>query len=350
MWTTPKRAGHGRAPRLGALCLCAAAAVAETSATAAQPPAGGGDRASATATALQVVRQGLPRDALYDLAFAGEAGWAVGDHGTVLQTDDAGRSWRALATTGHTALFGVAINDERVIAVGQGGDAYLARRGAAFERVATNTRERLFDVAFADAGLVVAVGGFGALVRSTDGGEMFTPVAVDWATITEEGLEPHLYAVAQAADGALLACGEFGLVLRSEDAGLHWQPVHRAEASLFAMHLRQDGRGYAVGQEGYIVQSTDYGRTWTAADAGTEANLLDVWSSSSGEVVAVGIRALLRSSDDGLTWRVEQNRHIDRSWYQALASVVDTATRGSQNLHEEMVYAVGQTGRIVRLN
>jgi photosystem II stability/assembly factor-like uncharacterized protein len=54
-------------------------------------------------------------------------GLAAGQKGTLLRTTDGGRNWRQISVEGQPDLYGVALDDEKAVIVGQG--AILTRRG-----------------------------------------------------------------------------------------------------------------------------------------------------------------------------------------------------------------------------
>ena len=299
---------------------------------------------------ITIVRAGLPHDALFDVAFSNGEGIAVGNHGAVLRSVDGGITWEPTETLADLALTGVALGKDRTIVVGQQGAIFVAVDGGEFQSVDSGTAERLLSVAVDDEGLGVAVGGFGTVLISEDGGLSWRQVVLDWTEFQEEGLEAHLYDAAIADSGEVFVVGEFGLILRSKDRGASWEALAKGDASLFSLHLGENGLGFAVGQEGVVLKSTDGGNQWTGIDVGTEANLLDVWASPEGEVVVVGMRVLLRSSDMGANWTRASGRSVERSWYQALAAGVAVATEKNTSIRSERVYAVGQTGNVVTVN
>ena len=234
------------------------------------------------------------------------------------------------------------MSGERAIAVGQAGSIFVREGSGAWQAASSGTPERLFGVDFNAGGVAAAVGSFGKILRSADGGRTWASVAPAWPDggYTEQGLEPHLYAVAVAADGTMTCAGEFGLVLRSNDAGATWHVLHKGEASLFALDLRADGIGYAVGQGGTILRTTDGGATWTDVPSGSRANLLGVHSAADGFVVVTAMRDLL-VSDDGLAWRRVEGGDFGSAWYS------DVVTTGSGASAAALI--VGHSGRIVRI-
>ena len=70
---------------------------------------------------LNLLYQGIPHDALYDICFDGETGLAVGLAGTVLASADAGLTWQPGTPITDKALLGVSCSGKTSIAVGQSG-------------------------------------------------------------------------------------------------------------------------------------------------------------------------------------------------------------------------------------
>lgn len=283
--------------------------------------------------------QGIAHDALYDVCFHQNAGLAVGVAGTMFETDDGGKDWHPGPGTAITqsALLGVDCNAKWPIAVGQSG-TILIRRDGKWQQVKSGTDARLLSVAVNDAGLAFAVGGFGTVLKSADGGQSWQPVTFDWQEILGDVLEPHMYGVDVSETGVVTIAGEFELIIRSSDGGATWEILHKGDSSLFALELNADGSGYAVGQEGKILRTADGGKTWDKLSAGTQANLLDVLTDRDGTVHITGIRALLSSSDGGKSWTSVDAGDVSSRWYQALAMSSDGG-----------VFMVGHSGRIVQI-
>jgi len=298
---------------------------------------------SEAAAVITPVVTGTAHQALFAVALDREQGLAVGAGGEIVTTRDGGRTWQpAEGSPTDKALLGVAVGGERAIAVGQSGLILLRDATGAWKTAASGTEERLFAVDFNGSGVAVAVGAFGKILRSSDGGANWSSVAPAWADggYTEQGLEPHLYAVDVAADGTVTCAGEFGLVLRSTDGGATWQVLRKGEASLFALDLRDDGVGYAVGQGGTILRTTDGGATWASVPSGSQANLLGVHSAPDGRVVVTAMRDML-ASDDGLAWHRVEGADFGSAWY---TGVVMTGSGASA-----AALVVGHSGRIVRI-
>ena len=289
---------------------------------------------------LDVVHQGIVHDALYDVCFRGQSGLAVGLAGTALTSDDGGKSWQDGAVGVPSALLGVSCGQKTSLAVGQTGLLMRKSGDADWVKVDSGTDQRLLSVSANESGLAVAVGGFGTVLRSTDDGLTWAPLSFDWETILNDFYEPHVYDVSVSAEGIIKLVGEFDLVLRSADQGDTWEVVNKGDTSLFAVHFRDARTGFAVGQEGKIVKTLDGGLTWNIMPAPTKENLLDVWSSGS-QVLVTGIRTLLRSRDDGITWESVTEGDVSVQWYQAVDGV-----SGSDS---DSVVMVGHSGRIINI-
>jgi len=297
------------------------------------------------ATALptpDVLREGIPHDALYDVCFDARGGLAVGAAGVLLESDTGGRVWtQNQAPLTPLALLGVACATDRRIAVGQEGTV-LVDEGTGWQAVASGSDQRLLAVAANDKGLAVAVGGFGTVLVSRDGGSYWESVSFDWPAIVEDFAEPHLYDVAIAPDGAVTIVGEFELVMRSEDEGRTWQRLNRGDASLFGLHLSPDGSGFAVGQQGRVLRTRDGGLSWEAGNAPVDALLLAVWSDPAGPVLVSGMRTMLYSADAGESWRALEGADVNVGWYSGLSAAGDGP--------DTRLISVGNVGRVLGMS
>ena len=290
---------------------------------------------------LDVVHQGIVHDALYDVCFAGQSGVAVGLAGTVLTSSDTGLTWESGAIGVANALLGVSCGQSSSLVVGQTGLIMRKVGDGDWTNIDSGTDQRLLSVSANESGLAVVVGGFGTVLKSTDGGLTWESLSFDWEAILNDFYEPHIYDVSVSSDGIITLVGEFDLVLRSADQGATWDTVNKGDTSLFAVDFRDDTTGFAVGQDGKVVKTVDGGLTWTVMASPTTENLLDVWSSGS-QVLVTGIRTLLRSRDDGLNWEVVTEGDVSVQWYQAIKGI-------SSESGTDSVVMVGHSGRIINI-
>jgi photosystem II stability/assembly factor-like uncharacterized protein len=305
--------------------------------------------AAAQDAQLATVRHGIPHDAIYDIEIMGKQGLAVGAFGTVLQSEDSGESWTPMESGTQFALLGIGVNGERRIVVGQRGTVLLAGADGKWEAGTSNSEARLMNVSVNAAGLAVAVGEFGTVLRSKDGGQNWEKLTLDWMSFREDGYEPHLYSVNVDETGRVVLGGEFSYVIVSEDGGDTWTLPNKGEKSIFSMFFMPDGSGYAVGQEGLVMKTPDMGNTWTTVEVGSNANLFGVWASKHGEVVITGQRALIRSSDGGNTWTPSTDVEIVRNWFQPIAVGESASKAPGGEMVAQVIYVGGYMGKIARL-
>ncbi|HEX5658929.1 MAG TPA: YCF48-related protein [Polyangiales bacterium] len=111
---------------------------------------------------------------LFSLAIAGPGHLiAAGGDGIVIETRDGGASWKKLPTNTGEHLYGVWASGDRTLVVGANG-VILRREGdQPLKPVATDLHTWLISAAFVDAQHGVLVGGRGYVVASDDGGQHF---------------------------------------------------------------------------------------------------------------------------------------------------------------------------------
>jgi photosystem II stability/assembly factor-like uncharacterized protein len=232
-------------------------------------------------------------ETLYGIAcrYLGEA-WVVGAAGTLLYTNDAGRSWtaqtiptgadlRAIATqdagpvfvagdgvfmtssdTGaHWASLGDGVTKFRSVAAAQQGTTVLAvsddghlfsyENGALVPR---GTIAGARAIAISPDGETALLVGNG-IQRSLDGGKTWTPLAVD----TSIGFED----VRVNEDGDGVAVGTGGAIAVIDGDGVVIQ--HVGTADLHTLHIAEVGyssTGYTAGEGGQVFLTHDGGWSW----------------------------------------------------------------------------------------
>ncbi|MGQ0620656.1 MAG: WD40/YVTN/BNR-like repeat-containing protein [Panacagrimonas sp.] len=327
------------APRLLAMALCASMAVALAPAQAA-PESG---------PIIKTLVQGIPHAAFFGLSFEGNKGVAVGAGGTIFESSDSGQTWKPVQH-GLTELALLAVDRRagRTVAVGQFGLVMVEEAPGKWSKIDTDSKSRMYSVGLSPSGMAVAVGEFGTVRKSADGGKTWGSIAPDWSALADPEApgtgEPSLFSVQVSETNEITIAGEFGVMMRSVDAGLSWQvlrPVTPKAATIFAMHLVPQGQGnsFAVGQTGELLVSGDGGTTWAACSSQTKLNFLGVAAASGGQVVITGMRVMMRSLNGGMTWDPVVEGDTTTDWYQAVRAAPDSG----------QIMAVGHAGRIIRI-
>jgi photosystem II stability/assembly factor-like uncharacterized protein len=229
-------------------------------------------------------RYGLHRAAdLFRVAARGERVAAAGYLGSLVVSQDGGRSWSTPATGTDEPLLAVALGPGRELwAVGRNGVVLHSEDGGVtFARRPTPFRRHLFGVLAPGAGRALVVGDFGLQLATSDAGAR-------WACIPRD--EDVILNGARPAAGDAALVGEFGTVERMTGLG---PPLRRGRLSgvpddvyLTDVWFSADGRiGVAVGIAGTLLRSTDGGASWAPVSAGFTTDLYGV--GGAGDVVAV---------------------------------------------------------------
>lgn len=235
---------------------------------------------------------------LLDADRAGTRIVAVGDHGYILLSDDAGKSWRRAKAPDEPLLTAIDFLDDRLgLAVGHDSAILLSTDGGETwtqQFSAPADGRPLMDVLFVKKDFAVAVGAYGAYYDSTDGGKTWTARKI----IADD---KHLNAVLELGDGNLLILGEAGTILTTDDWGKSWKPVPSPyKGSFFGGLVTAKGAVIAFGMRGRIYRSTDKGRSWTQVDNPSTASLVGGEKLPDGSLVLAGIAgSALVSRNDG---------------------------------------------------
>lgn len=159
----------------------------------------------------------------------------------------------------------------------------------------SHTAQNLYAV-WSLPGAAVAVGAGGTVLRSTDRGSHWAPVA----SPTREDLR----GIVGVGKNELFVVGSAGTLLHSGDQGATWQALATGTTAPLNA-IASDGRSlFAVGAGGTLLRSTDAGGTWTAQSSSVSANLEGVTCPHPGEVWVVGRgHTALHSTDGGTTFQ-----------------------------------------------
>jgi photosystem II stability/assembly factor-like uncharacterized protein len=144
-------------------------------------------------------------------------GGAVGALGTILVTEDGGKTWRSHETD-NAATF--------------------------------------FDIFFTDASAGWAVGNAGALYQTTDGGRRWVDRAMVCVKTCTRPADLLRVRFPTPQSGWIV--GERGTFFRTVDAGFSWNEVttQATKTTLYGLSFLDSFRGWAAGEQGTIVQIT----------------------------------------------------------------------------------------------
>jgi len=244
-------------------------------------------------------------------AWAGPRAVMVGEHGVVLLSDDQGAHVRqAQSVPVSSTLTGVHFTDaHQGWAVGHWGAILHTEDGGEhwqLQRLASQEDRPLFAVHFLDAQHGVAVGLWSLVLTTADGGKT-------WA---EQKLTPppgqakadaNLLGLFADAKGTLYAAAEHGWVLSSADQGQTWRYGATGYAgSFWAGVALPDGGLIVGGQRGNVYRSADQGAHWARIDLGGSHGSVTGFAVRGQEVLVVGLDGLqAQSSDAGMHFTLQ---------------------------------------------
>ncbi len=274
---------------------------------------------------------------ILDLVRAGERYIAVGERGHVLISRD-GREWeQAEVVPVSTTLTRIAFSGGRLWAVGHDSTIISSRDMGQTWRLQFHDPERkepLLDVHFFDSSTGLAVGAYGLLMLTDDGGgnwevvdlaDVLVAEAIDWEDAAEraeehaddvvddefgnddmgwdddlyddgeyidrgcyEFMECHHNALVVTNEGRVMIAAERGFGFRSEDRGQSWESFRFPyPGSMFGLLEVYDGI-LAFGLRGNVQFSADFGDEWEVLDTGVEQGLMGGTTAPDGRAVIVG--------------------------------------------------------------
>jgi photosystem II stability/assembly factor-like uncharacterized protein len=288
--------------------LVAASMALVASAVALAAGASGSDEATGPRPTPAVRVAHAVKAEVLNVALAGTRLVAVGDHGVVLLSDDAGTTWRqAKSVPVDSTLTSVSFVDAKrgwavghvgvVLVTTDGGESWAVQR-----RVASEDRP-LFAIRMFDADNGVAVGLWSLVLVTADGGKT-------WDTVVPpkpEGVKKadlNLFALFVNDKGELFAAAERGSLLRSADRGRNWSYISTGyKGSFWTGAALPGGALLAAGLRGSVYRSGDDGKTWTRIETGTKASVTTLLVKGQ-DVLGLGLDGLvLRSSDGGASFK-----------------------------------------------
>lgn len=216
--------------------------------------------------------------------------------------------------TAHQAYFSVAVSGRHGVAVGEWGAVATSDDGGkTWTTTHVPTRLALLGVAVAGSH-EIAVGQEGLiLLREGKGG---------WRQIAS-GTKERLLSVSVNTQGQAVVGGAFGTVLYSADWGQHWRKIAPSWAQptgqlnfqphIYAVHIDVGGVITIAGELGLILRSHDGGEHWQVLhrsesdEPGSDASIAALDLRSDGTGYAVGQQGtVLRTDDGGETWTRSQ--------------------------------------------
>lgn len=255
---------------------------------------------------------------LHDVFFINEnRGWIAGSGGTLLRTDDGGKTWSKTINFTEDTIRQVYFFDENngwllcersvYNAVGNS-PSYLLKTddgGTSWKAINLTTgRERFSKILFTAKNTGLAIGESGAYFVLQEDGKTWKKRSAPVPFLLTNGI------FTDNLHGTIVGAG--GTILFTEDAGLTWNKAEfsgKAGAKLNSIFFVNKKNGWAVGTNGKIYQTINGGKLWYEQNSTVEKNLNDVFFKNTAEGWAIGDEGImLHTTTAGNVWQFVNSR------------------------------------------
>ena len=255
----------------------------------------------------------IARTMVLGAVFAGQRIVAVGESGSIMLSDDGGKTFRqARSVPTDSTLTSVTFVDDKhgwaaghqgvILRTDDGGETWVR------QRVDTSVDQPLFSIAFRDTEHGWAVGLWSLMLSTNDGGKTWNVHEVGKGKALDTG-GINLYSIFLGAKHGIFITGEKGTVIRSMDDGKSWAVSSTGyNGSLWSGVEAGDASVYVGGLQGHIFRSTDRGMTWQAVKSDGASSITSLLATADG-IIGVGLDGLVVGKRNGE--EVFKARHID---------------------------------------
>ena len=272
-------------------------------------------------------------------------GWAGGDDGFLIRTEDGGATWNRQRVDTNDAINDVYFRDKERGFLIAGNAIFMtedngirwteARRFASSEF--DGAAVELYCIRFSSKKKGWVVGSISKHDRVIDSILVYTDNAGETWQRQRTPSSTELIHVDFDNDKRGWIVGNGGTILFTNDAGDTWTRQNSGtNVTLYHVDFRNDKRGIAVGAKGTLLRTVDGGSTWSPMQTNVPATLLSVEFVNEDEAWAVGRGGtILRTEDGGASW-LKQDAKITQNLY-------------ALQFQKNIGWAVGSNGMILRL-
>lgn len=256
-------------------------------------------------------------------------GIVCGFEGTLLKTDDGGKSWFNVDSLYSLNFWDITfINHQRGFVVGEGGAIITTNdSGYTWQPIPSSVSQTLFKIKFINENTGFIVGNEGTILKTTNGG-------TNWRRVVSNSTS-LLYSFAMIDDLNGFAVGWEGEIISTTNGGDIWEK----QPSLSNQYLRDidfstSDNGVIVGGGGLIYTTSNGGKKWNEAKVDIISGLFSVnFIDEKNGFISGGRGELLLTNNSGKSWR-----QINSGFFTALNDIA---------VNNNKIYVAGTNGTIL---
>jgi photosystem II stability/assembly factor-like uncharacterized protein len=220
-------------------------------------------------------------------------GWTAGHFGIVLNTQDGGKSWQMqLDGIQANQLTELAAQDPSVATDPSPGAPLATRRAQHF--MADGPDNPFLCMLVFSPQKVIVFGAYRMAMLTHDGGKTWA----DWSLHVYDKFSHNIYAAANIGDICYLVMEE-GLVFASTDGANIFKPLTSpGGTTIFGILGAKDGSIVVFGVAGFAARSTDHGQSWTTLGIASQQDLTAGSVLENGTLILVDEAGLAFGSTD----------------------------------------------------
>ncbi len=233
-------------------------------------------------------------------------GWNSGNPDIILKTTDGGASWNSQTTSTNSGLQSVYFIDTQTgWAVGGSKIIKTTNGGTTWTEQSSGTSNSLESIRFINSQEGWAVGSssygeLGTIIKTTNGGATW----IKQNSGTSHSSNAYLNDVYFVNSNTGWAVGNYGMVLKTTDGGNNWTNLSFVTIdNLYSIFFLDANNGWAGGKWGTLLKTADRGINWTLVSAPYGYQNTDIYfaDSKTGWVCQAG-GTIMKTSDGGLNW------------------------------------------------
>jgi photosystem II stability/assembly factor-like uncharacterized protein/subtilisin-like proprotein convertase family protein len=270
---------------------------------------------------------------LNSIIMNGVIGWAVGDMGVVMRTENSGYDWEIVdlnTSLNLNCIYLEEISGRGWIVGDAGAIFYSEDAGEHWTKQYSGTNEDLYSIT-AIGGDCPWVSGYDVILNSYNHGETWDKLSTPVHT--------WFWEIDQKDCDEVWVCGNQSLVMSTKDHGVTWQK-HTVPTTynLIGIDVVPNGDFRACGNQAVIIRSSDGGETWEKENQTPFISMHAVETRGiGGPAYAVGDKGvILETIDGGSTWNTKESSTIYQLYDVCFGAL----------FHD--VYAAGWYGQVVR--